>query len=131
MPESEIFKMIMNGGMIGVWVYFLYWLLQKGVPLLKEQVEKMILSHQATVKELAADFKENTKALNDTHKEQVKVLSDTHREAVNTLDKSHRDVVSHLATECREERKEIMSMLYAHMGVKKPELIVPVVQNQS
>lgn len=132
MPESEIFKMAINGGMFGLWVLFLLWLFNRGIPMAKEHVEKVIASNQISLKELAADFKLHTQDLNATHKEQVKVLSDTHRDAVNTLDKSHRDVVTHLANECREERKEIMSMLYAKMGAEpKPNLIVPVGQTQS
>lgn len=132
MPESEMFKMVMNGGMLGLWIFFLWWLFTRGAPMMKEHVEKVIVSNQNSLKELAADFKLHTQELNASHKDQVKVLSDTHRDAVNTLDKSHRDVVTHLANECRDERKEIMNMLYAHIGLSRKDAITDQVsQTQS
>lgn len=126
MPESEIFKMAINGGMFGLWIFFLWWLFCRGAPMAKEHVEKVISSNQNALKELAADFKSHTQELNANHKDQVKVLSDTHTAAVATLDRTHRQVVADLARECREERKEIMSVLYAHIGAKHDsKIIVP------
>lgn len=146
MPESEVFKLVMNGGLFGLWVLFLLWLFNRGIPMAKTHVETVIASNQASLEKLstanqnaleklANDFKQHTQELNANHKDQVKVLADTHREAVGTLDKTHRQVVENLARECREERKEIMSVLYAHIGAKhepkaEAKIIVPAGQTQ-
>lgn len=119
MPESEMFKMILQGGMLGLWIVVVWWGLAKGIPMLKEQVDRLIASHQATVLQISAENRSNITDLNNAHKDAVKVLSDTHREAVNVLDKTHREVVNNLAKECREERKEIMNVLYLKLGMEE------------
>jgi hypothetical protein len=44
MPDAEIIKLIINGGMFGLWLIVVYWLLFHGVPLLKTTIEKMLVT---------------------------------------------------------------------------------------
>ena len=117
MPESEIFKMALQGGMLGLWILVICWVLKYGIPLMKEQIDRLIASHQTTVLQISAENRSNIIDLNAAYKDSTKVLSDTHRDAVAVLDKTHREVVANLAKECREERKEIMSVLYTTLNV--------------
>lgn len=114
MPESEMFKMVMQGGMLGLWIFFGWWCLSRGVPMVKEEINKMTTSHQTMVKDLTCEFTKNTEGLNTTHKE-----------AVASLNQTHREVVDQLAKECREERKELMHVVYAKLGV--PDSVIKVV----
>lgn len=118
MPESEMLKTVMQAGMLGLWIVVVAWGLKYGIPMLKEQVDRMIQSHQETVLKLSTEYRQNTTDLNLAHKDAVKVLSDTHKDAVATLDRTHREVVANLAKECREERKEIMNVLYLKLDIK-------------
>lgn len=125
MPESEIFKTVMQGGMLSLWVFFGWWCLTRGVPMLKEEISKMVASHQSMVKDLTSEFTKNTEGLNATHKDACVTMSTAHREAVDSLNVTHREVVEQLAKECREERKELMHVVCAKLGV--PDATVRVV----
>jgi ribosomal protein L20A (L18A) len=122
MPESEMFKTVMQGGMLAMWAVFGWWVLTRGVPMLKEEVNKMSSSHQEMVKQISTENRMNILDLNTAHKDAVKVLSDTHREAVGVLDRTHREVVANLQRECREERKEIMDLLYSKIGTPEQNI---------
>lgn len=130
MPESEVFKMVMNGGMLGFWAVAFWWALAKGVPLLKELFEKQ----NATINNLTAAFEKNSHDLSAGHREQVRLLADAHTAAVERLDKGYRETVKHVTDECREERKELRDAFYAYIGLtadKSPsKIIVPAGQTQ-
>jgi len=117
MPESEIFKMVMQGGMLALWMVFGWWCLSRGVPMVKDEIKNMTSSHQSMVKDLTCEFTKNTADLNSTHKDACRSMAESHREAVECLNKTHREVVDQLAKECREERKELLHVVYAKIGI--------------
>lgn len=46
MPDSELFKVIMQGGMFGLWLVFVVWALFRGAPMLQQTIEKLIVAFQ-------------------------------------------------------------------------------------
>lgn len=49
MPESEVFKMAMQGGMFGLWLIFIVWLLYRGAPMLRETMATMSADHKEAI----------------------------------------------------------------------------------
>lgn len=60
MPDAEILKVALQGGMFAVWMIFIWWLLFHGAPMLKVIFESMnkTIERLAEQHRLAADRKE-------------------------------------------------------------------------
>ena len=54
MPDFELFKLIMNGGMFGLWAIFVVWCLFYGAPMLKSALEKVSADSHATIADMSA-----------------------------------------------------------------------------
>ncbi len=107
MPESELFKVVLQGGMLGLWCFFGWWCLARGVPLLKEIMERQATTSQKMVSELSADLKHCSDKQNQCHLEACRALAD-----------GHRNVVKELAAQCREERKELLALIHLDRSAK-------------
>lgn len=111
MPESELFNIVLQFGMFGLWAVFMWWVLTKGVPMIRDAMVEMGKSHEAVVRSINATATECARLtdaanvrMNETHIKAVDKMNDTHREVVNTL-----------AKECREERMEMMDYVHTKL----------------
>jgi vacuolar-type H+-ATPase catalytic subunit A/Vma1 len=53
MPESEVFKTAMQGGMFGLWLIFIVWMLWYGAPMLRDTMAKMTADNKEAVSVVA------------------------------------------------------------------------------
>jgi len=95
MPDSEVLKMVLQGGMFALWAIFLVWLLFYGAPSLERTLKQMSADHSATLATTA-----------QKHEEAVRVQAAKNEAAVAALAEAHEAAVAALARECREERQE-------------------------
>lgn len=65
MPDSEAFKLILQGGSFGLLAIGVVWLLFWFAPRLQGTLEKMTADHRATVEAVQAACKEETRLMLD------------------------------------------------------------------
>ncbi len=87
MPDSETFKLIMNGGLFGLFVLFFVWLLFKAEP-----------NYRATVERITSDCRTA-----------MELQAATNRTALETVCKTFEASLARQFQECREERRELVS----------------------
>lgn len=55
MPDSEVFKVILQGGSFGLLAIFVVWVLFRGAPMLQTMLEKISNDHKSTVAIITKD----------------------------------------------------------------------------
>lgn len=84
MPDSEVFKIILNGGSFAMLILIFCWALFKLEPRIREMMEKKDAEHNAT----------------------VKLIVEQHRLSMEKMIEKFADSIERKDKECREERKE-------------------------
>lgn len=110
MPESEIFKMILQLGSFGVLLYAVLWVLRVGWPEVQTTIKVLAAKHEATVNKLADSQENALRTLGDRHENAVAVLVSEQRKLVETMDDN-----------CRQERIQMAALLQrSHPDYMKP-----------
>lgn len=107
MPESEIFKVIIQLGSFGLLAIAVVWMLYYGAPMIRDTVTALGKSHEAAVAKIA----EENKRAAEKHAEALESLGDRHEKAVASLVAEQSRLVQQLDANCREERLGLAKML--------------------
>ena len=61
MPESELFKMALQGGSFGLLVLGFIWAIGWGIPMIRDESRAARIAHTQTVADLLSEFREETR----------------------------------------------------------------------
>lgn len=118
LPDSEMFKLIMNGGLFGLFVLFFVWLLFKAEPNYRKTVETIVAEstkdseRQAqAIEKQAEEHKRAMEVVNSTHQKTIETINTTHQRAIETMTKTFEVVISNQLKECRDERREMTTSM--------------------
>lgn len=100
MPDTEMFKLIVQSGSFGLIVLLICWVLFRLEPRIREMIEKKDQLNAETIKSVAANASETIQ----------KTISEN-RQLVETLLTRFTEATDKAASECRDERKEWMEVV--------------------
>lgn len=63
MPDSEMLKVILQGGSFGLLAIFVIWVLFRGAPMLQTMLEKISTDHKATVAIITKDCSDSQREI--------------------------------------------------------------------
>lgn len=117
MPESEIFKVIIQLGSFGLLAIAVVWMLYYGAPMIRDTVKGLAESHQATEKANIEKYEAIQRQLSEKIESAVMTLSDRHERAVATLVGEQTKLVQQMDANCRQERIQMAELLAKTMPV--------------
>lgn len=96
MPESEIFKVIIQLGSFGLLAVAVVWMLYYGAPMIRDTVRDLGQSHEKSVNRIA---------------DEMKIANEKHSQTVIGIVAEHTKIVAQMDANCRQERIHMAEML--------------------
>lgn len=110
MAESEILKVILQGGSFGLLAIAVVWMLYYGAPMIRDTLKSLSLSHESVQNNLMEKLEILANKLELQAREQTVQVTQIVAEQTR--------LVTHLDSSCREERLAMAKMLAALPAAK-------------
>jgi len=96
MPESEIFKVIIQLGSFGLLGIAVVWMLYYGAPMIRDTIRDLGQIHEKSVSRIA---------------DEMKAANAKHAETIVGIVTEHTKIVAQMDANCRQERIQMAEML--------------------
>lgn len=112
MPESELLKVILQGGSFGLLAIAVVWMLYYGAPMIRETIKALGESHEAVVMRLT----DKIEASDHEHTRQLELIA----ERIAATEQQHTLQLQTMDTNCREERLALAKLLANTVPAQSP-----------